>query len=239
MSRLVLPSRAPDCDVVLAALRLLAQTRPLPRGPNALVLTNVIALAVFWLFPVAPPRLLPGAGYVDVARATGVTATSATSAPNPFAAMPSLHTSWAVWCAILGLLLFRSNWSRVVCCAYPVVTVIVIVTTGNHFVLDAVAGAAVAVFAFAAAAWASGSTLGRIAPAGRADSEERQPDRAGNTFAAQPGPFAFGPPAHPLARDPEGSAGRLVRTGEAREQRRLAGARRPTQCHHLAGVEAE
>jgi hypothetical protein len=154
-------------------------------GRSALVLTNVIALAVFWLNPVAPPRLLPGAGYVDVALATGVSAQSATSAPNPFAAMPSLHTAWAVWCAILGLLLFRSIWARVVCCAYPVVTVIVIVTTGNHFVLDAGAGAAVAVFAFAAAAWASGSRFGRIEPADLADSEERHPDRAGSTFAAQ------------------------------------------------------
>jgi hypothetical protein len=58
--------------------------------------------------------------------------------------MPSLHTGWAVWVAVVGCVLVRRWWARLLISLYPLVTVAVIVTTGNHYVLDAVAGAAVA-----------------------------------------------------------------------------------------------
>jgi hypothetical protein len=111
---------------------------------NALVGINALALIVFWTYPVAPPRLLPGAPYIDVTQATGAAAATATSAPDPYAAMPSLHTAWAVWVAIVGGVLIRRWWARTLLVCYPLVTVAVIVTTGNHYVLDAVAGAAIA-----------------------------------------------------------------------------------------------
>jgi hypothetical protein len=114
---------------------------------NALVLINVIGLAVFWVYPVAPPRLLPGRAFIDVTEVTGVAGTTNTSAPNPYAAMPSLHTAWAVWVAMVVLLMVRAWWVRLLCVLYPLLTVAVIVSTGNHSVLDAVAGAAVALVA--------------------------------------------------------------------------------------------
>ena len=117
---------------------------------NALVLINVIGMFVFWVYPVAPPRLLPGTTFIDVTEVTGVAAASNTSAPYPYGAMPSLHTAWAVWVTILGLLLVRAWWVRVLCAVYPLFTVAVIVTTGNHYLLDAVAGAAVTLVAAAA-----------------------------------------------------------------------------------------
>lgn len=117
---------------------------------NALVLINVIGLIVFWVYPVAPPRLLPGTAFIDVTEVTGVAAASNTSAPYPYGAMPSLHTAWAVWVMILGLLLVRAWWVRVLCAIYPALTVAVIVMTGNHYLLDAVAGAAAALVAAAA-----------------------------------------------------------------------------------------
>jgi hypothetical protein len=117
---------------------------------NALVLMNVIGLAVFWVYPVAPPRLLPGRAFVDVTQMTGVAGATNTSAPNPYAAMPSLHTAWAVWVAIVVVLMVRAWWVRVLSLLYPLVTVTVIVSTGNHYILDAVAGLAVALVAAAA-----------------------------------------------------------------------------------------
>jgi membrane-associated phospholipid phosphatase len=118
---------------------------------NALVLINVIGLFIFWVYPVAPPRLLPGMGYLDITEITGVASASNTSAPDPYAAMPSLHTAWAIWVTMIGLLLVRSWVLRTLCVVYPVLTVIVIVSTANHYLLDAVAGAAVALVAAALA----------------------------------------------------------------------------------------
>jgi hypothetical protein len=114
---------------------------------NALVAINTLALIVFWTFPVAPPRLLPGTEYVDITQTTGAAAAAATSAPDPYAAMPSLHTAWAVWVAIVGWALVRRWWTRALVAAYPAVTVAVIVTTGNHYLLDAVAGGLLAAMA--------------------------------------------------------------------------------------------
>jgi PAP2 superfamily len=118
---------------------------------NALVLINVIGLVIFWLYPVAPPRLLPNAPFIDVTQMTGVASASATSAPDPYAAMPSLHTAWAVWVTCVALLLVRAWWARIIWVLYPLLTVSVIVATGNHYVVDAVAGAAVTLISAAAA----------------------------------------------------------------------------------------
>jgi membrane-associated phospholipid phosphatase len=117
---------------------------------NALILINVVGLVIYWCYPVAPPRLLPGSAFVDVTKVTGVANAASTSAPNPYAAMPSLHTAWAVWVTVVALILVRVWWLRLVALLYPVLTVAVIVTTGNHYLLDTVAGAALAVGATAA-----------------------------------------------------------------------------------------
>jgi hypothetical protein len=61
---------------------------------------------------------------------------------NLYAAMPSLHIAWAGWCTVAALATCRRVWVRVVFCAYPVVTTLDILVTANHYVLDALAGAA-------------------------------------------------------------------------------------------------
>ncbi len=82
---------------------------------NALVLTNVIGLVVFYLYPVMPPRLLPGAGYVDAVAAAGFGSSHAGPVPaDQYAAMPSLHLAWAVWTASVGMLLLAGTGSG--CC---------------------------------------------------------------------------------------------------------------------------
>jgi PAP2 superfamily len=56
--------------------------------------------------------------------------------------MPSLHIGWALWCAAAIVTLARRRWVRILGALYPLATFFVIVGTANHYVLDAVAGAA-------------------------------------------------------------------------------------------------
>lgn len=111
---------------------------------NTLVAINVVGFMVFWVFPVAPPRLA-GAGFIDTAMAVGVSApTDPSASMNPYAAMPSLHLAWAAWVAVVGLLLTRHLLARLLCLVYPTVTAVVVMATANHYLLDVVAGVVVA-----------------------------------------------------------------------------------------------
>jgi membrane-associated phospholipid phosphatase len=118
---------------------------------NALVLTNVAGLAVFFLYPVMPPRLLPGGGYVDAVAAAGFGSSHTGPVPaDQYAAMPSLHLAWAVWTASVGMLLLDRHRVRVLWLLHPVLTAVAVVVTANHYVLDVLAGVAVAVLALLA-----------------------------------------------------------------------------------------
>jgi hypothetical protein len=113
---------------------------------NSLVLVNVLAFAIFWLYPVAPPRMLRADGFSDVVASThafGSWHTGAlASAANQLAAMPSLHMAWAAWCAVALWRLSRSQWVRGVALLYPCMTAFAVLATGNHYVLDVLAGLA-------------------------------------------------------------------------------------------------
>jgi hypothetical protein len=128
-----------------------------PRARTTLMVATVLGLIGFTLLPVAPPRMLPG--FVDTMAqysGTGWWGVDA-SAPrgvgsftNQFAAMPSLHVGWALWC---GWQLTRHGKrlvTRVAGVVYPAIITIVVMATGNHYLLDAVAGVAVVVLAMAA-----------------------------------------------------------------------------------------
>jgi membrane-associated phospholipid phosphatase len=118
---------------------------------NALVLTNVAGLAVFFVLPVMPPRLLPGGGYVDSVAAAGFGSSHTGPVPaDQYAAMPSLHLAWAVWTASVAMLLLSRYRLRVLLVLYPAVTAVAVVVTGNHYVLDVLAGVLVAVLALLA-----------------------------------------------------------------------------------------
>jgi hypothetical protein len=111
---------------------------------NTLVLTNVIGLATFVLYPVMPPRLLPGFGFHDAVAQAGF-GTTHVGGPIPeaqFAAMPSLHLAWSTWVAILVFGAVRSRRLRCAVIAYPAVMFLVVMATGNHYLLDGVAGIA-------------------------------------------------------------------------------------------------
>jgi hypothetical protein len=107
---------------------------------NALVTINVVGLAVFWLFPVAPPRLLAGAGFVDSAVVSGVAEKTTTITPALYAAMPSLHLAWAAWVAMVVYRITRDQRARILGLLHGSLTAAVVVATANHYVLDLFAG---------------------------------------------------------------------------------------------------
>ena len=116
------------------------------RWRNVLAATTALALVGFALYPLMPPRLLPPSyGYVDTLEAFGSLWSFDSAAmqklSNQYAAMPSLHFAWALWCALAALPALRRIWARALLGFYPVFTLFAIVVTGNHFVLDAAGGA--------------------------------------------------------------------------------------------------
>jgi hypothetical protein len=111
---------------------------------NGLVLTNVIGLAVFWLYPMAPPRLLDPRRYVDVVASTHAfgswhAGTLATAA-NQLAAMPSLHIAWAMWSALALWRILAGRRGAMLVWIYPCITTLAVLATGNHWLLDVVGG---------------------------------------------------------------------------------------------------
>ena len=112
------------------------------RFRNALVVINLVGLTVFLIFPVAPPRLLPHGGFVDADKLVGFGSNNVGPVTaDAYGAFPSLHIAWATWVVAVTYTLVRSDRLARAWVVYPFITTLAIVATGNHFVLDAVAGA--------------------------------------------------------------------------------------------------
>jgi hypothetical protein len=102
------------------------------------------ALVVHVLMPLAPPRMLSAMGMVDTGKLFGpsVYGTPATDTlTNQYAAMPSLHVGWALAVAIALMGATKSKWGRL-WLLHPVVTLFVVLVTGNHYWVDAFVGTA-------------------------------------------------------------------------------------------------
>ncbi|WP_414719953.1 phosphatase PAP2 family protein [Streptomyces sp.] len=116
------------------------------------VLTGA-ALALHLLFPLAPPRMLHAAGLVDTGQVYGPAVygdTPATdSMANQFAAMPSLHVGWALVVAVGLIVATRSRW-RLLWLLHPLLTLLVVVGTANHYWLDAIVVSALLAVVYAA-----------------------------------------------------------------------------------------
>ncbi|MGA5036392.1 phosphatase PAP2 family protein [Streptomyces capoamus] len=107
------------------------------------VLTGA-ALVLPFTFPLAPPRMLTGTGLVDTGRLYGPSVYGPPAGDhlsNQFAAMPSLHFGWALMLAIGLIAATRSRW-RHLWLLHPLVTLLVIVGTANHYWLDAIVATA-------------------------------------------------------------------------------------------------
>ncbi len=126
-----------------------------PRLRLALVLANLAALAVFWSWPVAPPRMLAGQGYHDLVSLSlgqpvwhfGATALDS----NQLTALPSLHIAWAVWAATALWVLYRRRWARALIVVYPFLTLFAVMATANHYLADGLTGVLLIALAFVAA----------------------------------------------------------------------------------------
>lgn len=145
--------------VTLTVLVWLFRRHPGRYAPTRLVLfvTTGIALLGYYFFPLAPPRLMEGGGFVDTVKVHHTWGSMASGdlahVSNQYAAMPSMHIGWSLWCGITVAMLARHAWVRVLGVLYPVATLLVIVSTANHFWLDAAGGSLCLGVGFAAS-WA-------------------------------------------------------------------------------------
>lgn len=151
------------------------------RWRTILAVATVCGLAIYWLVPVAPPRLtLHGMTDTLVARNIFGAANphGVTGLVNLYAAMPSLHVGWAFWVAMV--VFNASPWRRVrwLALIYPVATTVAVVATANHFVADAVAGVVLMVLAWAGVS--AGSHVRRALTTGTATSEAASQPVAGD-----------------------------------------------------------
>ena len=124
---------------------------------SALASTTSLALIGFAFYPLMPPRLLsncasqygacvPGYDYVDTLVHPGglwsFESGTMESISNQYAAMPSLHVGWALWCTVALFPILRSRWTKGAIAAYPVFTMFSIIVTANHYWIDALGGIA-------------------------------------------------------------------------------------------------
>ncbi|NNF53148.1 MAG: phosphatase PAP2 family protein [Acidimicrobiales bacterium] len=142
--------------VIAASLIWLHQTRRVDylQLRNAMFISGAIGLIIFTRFAVAPPRLL-NVGLQDTVTefSNSYRILQPPSLVNKYAAVPSLHVGWNL---LIGMALYRASRSAVVKTLgilSPILMTITVVVTANHYVIDAVLGAAVALIGWFAAFW--------------------------------------------------------------------------------------
>ena len=172
------------------------------------------------MVPVAPPRLMPGLGFVDTAMRykESVYAPGGIGDATQLAAMPSVHVAWAVFIAVAVISVSGSRW-RWLILMHPAATLFAVVATANHWWLDEVVGASLlplsaVVFIGATRVW-TGTVVRRTAPVPaiqyRADHER-----------AQPRPPAGDLPAYDLTAPSATSASAICTALSAAPLRRLS-----------------
>ncbi|MFE5398104.1 phosphatase PAP2 family protein [Streptomyces sp. NPDC056568] len=143
--------------VTLGVLVWLYRSHPGRYAATRLVLfaTTGVALVGYYLYPLAPPRLMNGGHFIDTVMVHETWGSMASgdlkNMSNQYAAMPSMHIGWSVWCGLTIFALASVPWVRVLGLLYPALTLVVIVATANHFWLDAVGGVLCLGFGYAVA----------------------------------------------------------------------------------------
>jgi hypothetical protein len=133
---------------------------------TAMLVAITAATVLFALLPTAPPRLVPGLGLTDTVGMNAHDTGSLYGVPyNPYAAMPSMHVGWTLLLAI-GLYGVARGMARVVIVAHPLIMTVAVIATGNHYLLDALAGATIALVALALVRWAQARRDGMLLGSG-------------------------------------------------------------------------
>ncbi|GIM91876.1 phosphatase PAP2 family protein [Paractinoplanes toevensis] len=123
---------------------------------RTLLAMALLVLPIYWAVPMSPPRFaLPG--IVDIIAEHdlfGSTASRDIGAGQNFTAMPSMHVGWSAWCAYAVWAALRATHPRaaVLAWGFPLLMTAVVLTTGNHYVLDVAGTAALLTTAVGAAA---------------------------------------------------------------------------------------
>jgi hypothetical protein len=128
------------------------RSRPVYRQLRTTVIaTWLIAVPVFALFPVAPPRLA-GIGIADTVSSHAAVALTGHSTVfyNPYAAVPSLHVGFSFAIGIAAATALRAPWARTLALLWGPVVTLSVLATGNHYVFDVAAGLLVTAAGFAA-----------------------------------------------------------------------------------------
>jgi len=138
---------------------------------TTLLVASALALIGFVLFPTAPPRLA-GIGIADTVSSGHVDLNEGliSSLYNPFAAVPSLHIGYALIAAAALIRFGNTRIARLTGVLYPLLVLLVVVATGNHFLFDAATGAIVVVAAYVAA-----SAIGRSGTGAATETVDRAP----------------------------------------------------------------
>ncbi|MEV0123516.1 phosphatase PAP2 family protein [Streptomyces sp. NPDC050703] len=150
--------------VTLGVLVWLFRAHPGRYAATRLVLfaTTAVALVGYYLYPLAPPRLMNDSTFIDTVLVHHTWGSMASgdlkNMSNQYAAMPSMHIGWSLWCGLTIFALASVPWAKVLGLLYPVTTLVVIVATANHFWLDAVGGMICLAFGFAVARLWYGAT---------------------------------------------------------------------------------
>lgn len=133
--------------VILAAfIWLYTKHRPAYRGlRNAMFVSGAIGLVIFWRYPVAPPRLAD-IGLVDTVTrySHSYRVLQPPSIEDRFASLPSLHVGWNLLVGIALATTARNRITRTVAALSPAAMAAAVVLTANHFIVDVLLGAAVA-----------------------------------------------------------------------------------------------
>ncbi|MEU6380856.1 phosphatase PAP2 family protein [Streptomyces sp. NPDC046909] len=143
--------------VTLGVLVWLFRSHPGRYAATRMVLfaTTGVALVGYYLYPLAPPRLMNGNDFIDTVVVHHTWGSMASgdlkNMSNQYAAMPSMHIGWSLWCGLTIFALASVPWVRVLGLLYPAATLVVIVATANHFWLDAVGGILCLAFGFTVA----------------------------------------------------------------------------------------
>jgi hypothetical protein len=127
-----------------------------------------LGLVGFTLYPLMPPRFLPSSfGFVDsmnVIGGPGIQQQGASEVANAYAAMPSLHGGWSLWCACALVPVLRRRWAKGLVALHPIIQFFAIMVTGNHFWIDAVVGWMCLAVAYALARVVESLALWRAEP---------------------------------------------------------------------------
>jgi hypothetical protein len=140
--------------VTIGVLVWLYRTHPGRYAAARLVLfaTTGVALVGYYLYPLAPPRLMNGQNFIDTVLVHDTWGSMASgdlkNMSNQYAAMPSMHIGWSVWCGLIIFAVAAAPWAKILGLLYPTLTLVVIVATANHFWLDAVGGVICLAFGF-------------------------------------------------------------------------------------------